>query len=369
MAEQLLDRAQVGAALQQVRRERVPQRVRADAEAACCTPRRSARTSRSTLRAGQPRRRGSSRTAARRRRSRLRARRSGAPAARASRRRRWRCGADAAARDPAATRAAPSRSLRVERHEPLLAALAEHPHHPRAQVDVLEVEPDQLAQAQPRGVEQLEDRAVAPAERRATCRASRAARHLVDRRGAPASAARASASPTSAAGIAVDQPFAPQVAARRSRTADELARRRRARLPLRVQLGRGTPRIAATIEVRRRAARRACAGWPAATSARNCDEVALVGADGVRRDVAIEAQVARGTPRAAPSSMARVRRRASSPALRARRRAGRPSAPDPAPRSRSASARVRHRRLARPSCRAAASSSGGMMPNVMLVGW
>ena len=36
---------------------------------------------------------------------------------------------------------------RVERHEPLLAALAEDPHHPRAQVDVVEVEAGELARA------------------------------------------------------------------------------------------------------------------------------------------------------------------------------------------------------------------------------
>ena len=42
VAEQLLDRAQVRAALQQMRRERVPQRVRADADPRARTARRSA---------------------------------------------------------------------------------------------------------------------------------------------------------------------------------------------------------------------------------------------------------------------------------------------------------------------------------------
>src|SRR5262249_15718984 len=36
----------------------------------------------------------------------------------------------------------------VERHKALLAALAEHPHHPGAQVHIFHVEPDQLADAQ-----------------------------------------------------------------------------------------------------------------------------------------------------------------------------------------------------------------------------
>ena len=64
MAEQLLNRAQVGAALQQVRRERVPQRVRTDAEPRAAR-RHVAPHQPIDAADGQPARRGSSRTAGR----------------------------------------------------------------------------------------------------------------------------------------------------------------------------------------------------------------------------------------------------------------------------------------------------------------
>ena len=59
----------------------------------------------------------------------------------------------------------------VDRHAPLLAALAEHRDRAAAQVDVAPVEPAQLRDPQPGRVEELEHREVAPVER-----ASRAAR-------------------------------------------------------------------------------------------------------------------------------------------------------------------------------------------------
>ena len=59
------------------------------------------------------------------------------------------------------------------RHGALLAALAEHPHHPAAPVDVVDVEPAQLADPDPGGVEQLEHRHVAQAERAAVVGAHR----------------------------------------------------------------------------------------------------------------------------------------------------------------------------------------------------
>ena len=52
-----------------------------------------------------------------------------------------------------------------DRHAPFLRALAKYPHDSRAQVDVLHVQADELAQPQSRSVEQLENRAVATAER------------------------------------------------------------------------------------------------------------------------------------------------------------------------------------------------------------
>src|SRR5207244_10866051 len=60
---------------------------------------------------------------------------------------------------------APVRAQRVEcdladRHDALLASLAEHPHALVLEVDVLPVEADELADAQARGVERFEDRAV-----------------------------------------------------------------------------------------------------------------------------------------------------------------------------------------------------------------
>ena len=99
VAEQLLNRAQVGAALQQMRRERMPQRVRADAEPRA---RRRGVPAHQPIDAphGQPRRRDSSRTADRR------------LAAPSPSRRRAGCAGrsrPAAARDPSGTRESPSR--------------------------------------------------------------------------------------------------------------------------------------------------------------------------------------------------------------------------------------------------------------------
>ena len=51
---------------------------------------------------------------------------------------------------------------RIEWDEPLLASLPHHAHDARAEVDVLHVEADQLAQPEPGCVEQLEDPAVTP---------------------------------------------------------------------------------------------------------------------------------------------------------------------------------------------------------------
>src|SRR5258707_4932305 len=54
----------------------------------------------------------------------------------------------------------------IERHEPLLAALSEHPDHPRAEIEIVDVDTGELAEPQTRRVEQLEDRVVTPPEGR-----------------------------------------------------------------------------------------------------------------------------------------------------------------------------------------------------------
>src|SRR5688500_15066248 len=53
----------------------------------------------------------------------------------------------------------------IEWHDPLLRSLAHHAHSSRAQVDILHVDANQLAEAQPRRVEELEDGTVAAAKR------------------------------------------------------------------------------------------------------------------------------------------------------------------------------------------------------------
>ena len=134
MAEQLLDRAQVGAALEQVRRERVAQPVRVGDEAA--------------------QRRGVEPAAARREEERV------LGAARELRAR-----LAQVARDEA-------RRLLAERHDAVLRALAvPDVDELLLEVDVAEVEPDRLGAAQAGRVDELDERAVAERERRRRRRA------------------------------------------------------------------------------------------------------------------------------------------------------------------------------------------------------
>ena len=58
------------------------------------------------------------------------------------------------------------RSRPPERHEPLLAALAEHPHDALLDGDAALLEPDGLRDTQPGAVEELDERAVAKSTRR-----------------------------------------------------------------------------------------------------------------------------------------------------------------------------------------------------------
>ena len=76
------------------------------------------------------------------------------------------CAGCGARRALAVARRAPRAHGSPNGHDALLAALAEHAHAAaRAQVEPLEVEPDELAHAQARAVEQLEHGAVAHAQR------------------------------------------------------------------------------------------------------------------------------------------------------------------------------------------------------------
>ena len=141
MAEQLLDDAQVGAALEQVRRERVAQRVRAD-------------TFGEAGGGGRPLDRGPG----------LLARQPAAAVAQEQRTAADRV--DVSAREQAGRAAghpAPEPVERdvADRDEPLLVALADDADEAAVDRQVLAVEPDRLADPQPRRVQQLEQGAVA----------------------------------------------------------------------------------------------------------------------------------------------------------------------------------------------------------------
>src|SRR5580658_947057 len=56
-------------------------------------------------------------------------------------------------------------SRNPDRYDPLLGALAKYPYRPAGLVDVVDVEPAQLADPDPGGVEQLHDRPVAQVNR------------------------------------------------------------------------------------------------------------------------------------------------------------------------------------------------------------
>ena len=130
MTEQLLDHAQVRAAVEQVRGERVAQRVRADP----------------TRDAGGARRAPDDRVD--------RARAQATPA-------RVHEDGPSVRRAPAEIGVERPRGGSAVRHHALLAALAEDAHRARFAIDRVEIEPGQLGDAQARGVEHLEDGDVA----------------------------------------------------------------------------------------------------------------------------------------------------------------------------------------------------------------
>jgi hypothetical protein len=122
----------------------------------------------------------------------------------------------------------------VERDEPLLRSLPHHAHHARGQVHVLEVEADELAQAESRCVEELENGAVAPAKGLGRVGHLEQRGHLVHgqmRRDLLLALRRHG----ERRGIGLNPPLALQVFHERAERG-QLARRRRARLTLAVQL-------------------------------------------------------------------------------------------------------------------------------------
>ena len=128
MPEELLDDAEVGAALEEMRRERVPQAVRVTEEAA----------DGARVEAASPDREEDGV---------VRSDGEGGPA-----------GLEVA-RDV-------QRGLLAQRDDALLAALSSHVDELAVEVDVSEVERDRLGTSQPGGVEELEERTVAERERR-----------------------------------------------------------------------------------------------------------------------------------------------------------------------------------------------------------
>src|SRR6185295_6563837 len=140
MPEQLLDDAQVGSALEQVRCERVAQRVWAD-------PVREARARGCTLDRGPGLLTSEPPTPI--------AEEEGAAAERGD-------VAESEQRDARAVDPAPEPVERhvAHRHEPLLIALADDPDEGSVDRQVLSVEPDRLADPQAGGVEELEEGAV-----------------------------------------------------------------------------------------------------------------------------------------------------------------------------------------------------------------
>src|SRR6185503_18392777 len=172
VAEQLLDRAQIGAALEQVRRKRMPQRVRADPEA---------RAARGDISGDEPLHTPPGQTCP----PKVDEQRFGLSS------QLWALdfglwaldfglwalgfwlwalglGLWALTKDRAVGKPRANRLLSgvVERHQAFLRALPHHTHHPCTQIHFVEIEADQLAQPQARRIEQLEDRPITASERR-----------------------------------------------------------------------------------------------------------------------------------------------------------------------------------------------------------
>ena len=206
MAEQLLDRAQVGAAVEQVRGERVAQRVRARRRPG---PRRARAQTRSRRRTSD----------VDRRRPDFERNSAGSPSPARERR--------AAALEVARERrAAPARRPGTMR---VLRALALDAHLLGVEVDRADVEVDELLGAQAAGVGELEQRAVAQLQRRRRRDAVQQRGDLARARGRAAAAGRAWAPARSSAGFCATSPCSRSVAEEARAARRACARRSSAR--------------------------------------------------------------------------------------------------------------------------------------------
>lgn len=103
----------------------------------------------------------------------------------------------------------------MERHDPFFAAFPQHPHHAPGEVQVVEIQPHQLAQAQARRIKQFENRFVASAERRADVGRLEQLRHFPDTKmiGNPDFTL---GRPDQRGGISLEHAFPPEVPAKRA---------------------------------------------------------------------------------------------------------------------------------------------------------
>ena len=164
-----------------------------------------------------------------------------------------------------------------------LAPLAEHADHPAGQVHVLQIQSHQFAEAQAGGVEELQDGPVAETERGRGIGRIEQRTHLVGghvRRHAALHPRRGD----ERAGIGVEQPLATQIA-REGADRGQLARGRRPGLPTLVDLGQVRPHQPVIEVVHPR-----LAPEPYGCERDELRQVAPVGAHGVAREVAVQAQ-------------------------------------------------------------------------------
>ena len=292
VAEQFLDHTQVGAALQQVRGEGVAQRVRAD------PPARAAGSHVAPHEAIDASRRQPPTAEVQEQRItppltvRLKADITGTSAAAVSvAARSGVSGCSRSCRDQRLpileVLAHRLRRAGVERHDPLLAALTEHAHHLRAEIDVVHVEPGELAEAEAGRVEQFEDRAVAANQDDVADRRLDQRRHLVlrqVRRHADVALRRRD----ERARIVVDQTFAAEVAEEGAR-GGQLARRGCAREPLLVEIAEETAQRE-TVELSGCELAHVDAGRRGRVREK-LRQIAVVGAHGVRRRVAVKREM------------------------------------------------------------------------------
>ena len=174
---------------------------------------------------------------------------------------------------PAAAQVAAERvgGAAAERHDPLLAALADRADEPLLEVDAVSLEADRLADAQARAVEELDERAVAQGARRRSVGRLDEPLRLAGRERAR-QAARPARQADSAAGLSVAGSDQDLVAEERA-DGGQAARDRRRGEPARAQLGEVALELLA---------RRAGEGlWPSQSVERG--EVAPVRLDRPRR--------------------------------------------------------------------------------------